>query len=318
MLTKIPYSLLLLFAFSIPLFISCSETILENNRDVVLVDADVCNEDESELNYPFLVFDSLGVNQSMVFYEGKALFINQIGNKLKAHIYWIDGNTSPDSVELRVDDGFMPPHANVSCLGGEKVSASSIFPALYVSSWDYGRQAFVYDIFKEETIKSSLIQIIDPSNVDTSIIGAGHLDWVVDDQSGYLYSVAYHINGSTRIIENNYTHITRFLLPPLEDYIINLSDDDIIDYFTVPIISVSQDKYYRNGHIYVAAGVSLDDKYYPPLLFDINTQSKTMSTTLIPLNGEPEGFCYYGGHKWLNLYGSHIVFNLDNYLNLNI
>lgn len=258
----------------------------------------------------------LQMHQSMAFYGNKAAFVTPVGNNLVCDIYQI----STQEFEARVFlpfNGYSIPHANVSCFGKDLFSGYSILPLLYVSSWNNQRQAFVYDITTNNGVNdSSLIQVIDPNCVSEDIVGGGYLDWVVDSEGGYLYSIAYHLKGTSSVSEGNYTHVTKFLLPPVTQQLVKLSDDDVLDNFALPVMTVFQDKGYADGHIYVVAGIPDESGQYPPRLYDINLDNKSLQEYTIPLYGEPEGFCIYEGSKWLNMYGSSIVYNLDNLMNL--
>ena len=265
----------------------------------------------AHFNLPGLV-----MHQSMAFAEGKALFVTPIEGKLVCHIYNLYNKNQVAELFLPFDS-YSVPHANASCLGNSFHSEDAISHFLYVSSWDSGRQAFVYSITeKDEVYQASLIQVIDPSGVSESIIGGGYLDWVVDDNSGYLYSISYHIKGSSTIAEGNYTHVTKFILPDYAHGIVNLVDTDVVDYFSIPVMTVFQDKCFHDGHIFVVAGMPDKAGLYPPRFYDIDTKEKTLKEYLIPLSGEPEGFCYYQGSLWINMYGSETVYNLDKLLDL--
>ena len=136
-----------------------------------------------------IVFPELRERQSMVFYQDKAIFV--LGQSCE--IYDLRSFSRKASLTLPCD-GYAVPHSNSLCLGPNKYSKGSLFPAMYVSSWSNGRQAFVYDIFeKGESSHASLVQVIDPGLVNEDIIGLGYLDWVVDGENGFLYSLAYHL-----------------------------------------------------------------------------------------------------------------------------
>ena len=257
------------------------------------------------------------MHQSMAFKDGKALFVTPIEGKLTCHVYDLHNRIQQAEVILPYE-GYSIPHANVSCFGKNYYSDEDVFPTLYVSSWNNGRQAFVYNLDEDNNniYKASLVQVIDPSRVSESIIGGGYLDWVVDAKGGYLYSISYHLKDSSTIIEGNYTHVTKFILPSYNYGIVHLTDADVVDYYSLPVMTVFQDKCYHDGHIYVVAGMPDKTDLYPPRLFDIDLDKKTLKEDLIPLYGEPEGLCYYQGSLWINMYGSETVYNLDKLLDL--
>ena len=259
-----------------------------------------------------IVFPELTERQSMFFYEEKALFvIGQVCDIYDLRSFRRESQFVLPSGEYSI------PHANTICPGPQKYSSESVFPAMYVSSWNNGRQAFVYDIIMNgNSYEASLIQVIDPANVRIDIIGGGYLDWVVDCEAGFIYSIAYHLKNTSIIEDGNYTHVTKFVLPSLEKGIVYLQDSDIIDFFDVPVMTVFQDKCFIDGYIFVVAGNSKLGSDYYPKLFSINTKTKSMTELQIPLYGEPEGLCFYEGQLWMNMFESTKVFNLNKLMSL--
>lgn len=256
----------------------------------------------------------LGIHQSFVIHNGKGFFVTPSDDGLICDLYDLKSARFVSQIKMP-HDRYAKPHANTSCLGSLLFSDNSICPVVYVSAWNNKREAFVYDlkcVFNEYSC--SLVQVIDPSSISESIIGGGYLDWVVDADNGFLYSLAYHIKNTSRVINGNYIHVTKFLLPPLSEDYVALNDSDVVETFVVPMMAVFQDKAFYAGCIYIVAGISDDSGLYPPRLYVINTNNKEQTELDIPIDGEPEGFCFYEGHKWLNMYGSTIIYNLDELL----
>ena len=253
----------------------------------------------------------------MAFYDDKGVFIVPSKNNLICDIYDLNSKELLSSLLLPTEN-YSIPHANTSCFGNDLFSENSVFPPLYVSSWNHGRQAFVYDISSNgRTYLCSLLQVIDPSNVSEDIIGSGYLDWVVDaDSNHYLYSLAYHIKGSSRVSKDNCIHVTKFRLPPLIGKKVMLTNADVEDSFTVPVMTVFQDKCISRGHLYVVAGASDDNYLYPTRLFDIDVNTRIVNERRLPFNGEPEGFCFYNTERWLNMYGSSRIYSIERLFKL--
>lgn len=280
---------------------------------------------KAEMNVPEFIIDDLSIfkqscieipglseHQSMVFYDDDGFFIMPSKSDLVCDIYDLNTKKQKASIVLPVGD-YVIPHANTVCFSNSFFSQNSSFPALYVSSWNNGRQAFVYDIsYDGESLAPSLVQIIDPNNVSKEIVGEGYLDWVVDSEEEFIYSVSYHIRGTSRVSEGNFIHVAKFKLPSLQEKEIMLNDDNVVDYFAVSMITVFQDKCFNKGHIYVAAGTSDNSGLFPPRLYDIDVKSKQMKEAFLPLSGEPEGLCWYKGEKWLNMYGSNVIIKLES------
>lgn len=288
-----------------PFILGCQQTLSIDNSISVL-DEDFLDED--------LLFPSLKTHQSMAFYGDYAVFVTPEGRTLKCDLFSIKSGSQVASITLPYAE-YKIPHANVACFGRFFYANNSILPVLYVSSWNQGRQAFVYDISKAgDDYSASLVQIIDPRNLNGDIVGEGYMDWVVDAEGDCLYSISYHLKGTSTQADGNYTHVTKYKLPGFMDKVIYLEDTEILDSFQVPVMTVFQDKAYYNNHIYIVAGMPSEKEMYPPRLFDIDLDNKTLVECLLPVIGEPEGFCVYSGIKWLNMFGSTTVYNLDNLL----
>lgn len=257
----------------------------------------------------------LQTHQSMAFFGGRALFITPVGSSLTCDIYDLETQVKDTTIILS-HEGYAVPHANVSCLGRFFCSAQSLFPVLFVSAWDGGRQVFVYDIYWEDAqYGSRLVQVIDPVRLNPGYAGRGQMDWVVDTDHDMLFSIAYGLADSPYIYEDNNTHICQFKLPAIgAETVIYLEDTDIIDHFVLPVMTVFQDKCYCDGHIYVVAGISGRENLYPPRLFDIDIKSRSLEEKRLSITGEPEGFCFYQGVWWLNMYSSPTIYNIGNLL----
>lgn len=272
--------------------------------------SDIVETDENILGDFYL--SDLSMHQSMAFHGINGYFVRLDGNELICDIYNLSLRKKESQVSLDYS-AYPAPHANTTCFGKDFYSDESVAPALYVSAWNNQRQAFVYDIrYIQGGYTSELIQIIDPNKVSNEIIGYGYLDWVVDADDGYLYSIAYHLKETADDTEGNYTHIVKFKLPKINQPQVILEDMDVIDFFTVPVMSFFQDKDFNRGHILIVAGMPDDRNRYPPCLFDINAESGEIKKTIIPLVGEPEGFCVYEDQMWINMYGSTAICNINN------
>lgn len=310
---KLQYVCCLLITVSSRLAIGLFFTGCQGDNVFEIIENVVDNREDAIVNE--LSFPSLRLHQSMAFYGDYAVFVTPVIRDLKCDIYGIQTGVLITSLTLPYGE-YAIPHANASCFGDVFYTSDSCLPVLYVSSWNNGRQAFVYDIsIVENHYVASLIQVIEPIHLDKDIVGEGYLDWVVDSEGGYLYTLAYHLKGTSMKEEGNYTHVTKYGLPALKEPVVFMEDTDIVDSFIVPVMTVFQDKTYYKGHIYVGAGMPSEDNLYPPRLFDIDVKIKSLKEYSIPLIGEPEGLCVYHGTKWLNMYNSSIVYNLDKLLN---
>lgn len=303
---RIVFRVVLIAGFIFVAVIGCTEVNVtlpcdEEKRAIL-----IAGKDSFELS-------GIGWRQSMVFYRGKVFSFTP----LTCDIYELNTFDKVGTLSLP-SDGFLAPHANCACLGKERYTIDSVVPALYLSAWNNGRQAFVYDISsKDKHYECSLLQVIDPNNVTTEIIGEGNINWVVDVDGGYIYSISYHLKGSSQLINGNYTHVVKYALPSLETKSVLLKDEDVLDAFTLPVMPFFQDAFYQDGYIYMVAGHSGLGAFYSPCLYIIDIKKRSLTQNSIPISGEPEGLSFYENTKWLSLYGSSKVLNLDNYLKKN-
>lgn len=152
---------------------------------------------------------------------------------------------------------FSLPHANVCCLGRHKYSVDSIVPQLYVSQWSYKSEkgVMVYDLYwNHAKVCARLIQVIIPK-VSTEYIGFGSIDWVVDVDRDELFSFAYKKEGASTIETDNEEIVTVYNLPAVgEQFIVELSDKDVVRTCRFPTFNYSQDKCYHNNRIFIVSG----------------------------------------------------------------
>ena len=136
-------------------------------------------------------------------------------------------------------------HANTSCFGEQ---SSYYLPLLYTSQWNGERACMVYEI--NNNFEASLKRIIDPTNLDISLFGAGAADWVVGD--GFIYSIAY-IQNTYEPLTGNGLKVCKFALPQ-NDGVIMLENSDILESYEINPCFVRQDSVYHNGKIYTLFG----------------------------------------------------------------
>lgn len=258
-----------------------------------------------------VVFQGLPYHQSMVFCNGKALFLNPKGKNLNCYIYDWDKRTCESQISLPIIGEYVP-HANAASFSNTYCTTESIFPAMYVSAWNGNKYAYVYDFkLDNDVYVPSLIQLIDPSKVSERIIGAGHLNWIIDNKEERLISIAYKLYDSDMIKKNNYIQITWFDIPSLSEEMVLLKDSDVRENISLSVINAFQDMFISDNIIYVAAGVESDEKYQNSL-FIINLSNSSITERKLPLRGEPEGLCEYKGKKYISIPdGSGRIYDIE-------
>lgn len=263
----------------------------------------------NKCNYKRFLSESFWYSQSIAIYNQYAILCNSDEqNILSIKIGNISNNTLEKTIQnIQYDGNNVIAHANTCCFGN-KYNDDDIFPLLYVSSWSYTGDREVYVLrFIGDTINSliaQVIQVINPKNINKNIIGNGSCDWIVDTDNNKLYALSYKLSGNSGIIENNMEMIVVFDLPNFETTKLYLSDNDIVEHYTLNTFNYSQDKFYNNNRIFILTGLGTSTPNYNKLIvLDLNKKEITTEINLnIPF--EPEGIDLYLGNK--------ILFNFDN------
>jgi hypothetical protein len=124
-----------------------------------------------------------------------------------------------------------------------------------MNEWDGNRSIGVYSItYTNNVWAAEKVQSISVEEL-TDSIGVGYLDAVIDNESGYLYIIAYTDADNYLATNNNKTKISKFRLPSLSSENVSLQDADCISSFIVPIAECRQESIFYNGKIYLACGI---------------------------------------------------------------
>lgn len=264
----------------------------------------------------FLELPNVPFHQSMTIYGDYALFQTMEQGLLYSYVYDLKERTQVAKINLPFEK-YSSPHANCACFGNEFYDDDSLFPALYVSQWDWrgNRGALVYNIKKDLT--AELVQFISPKEISKDVIGSGDIDWVVDTDKNRLYAFAYRKSGSSTITEDNEEIITYFTLPNLKDSPeIILTQEDILDAFRCEILNYSQDKAYKDGKVYVVSGGNKEQ--YASMnnlwIIDLDAKSVVWKESIYEdglMYTEPEGLSFYGDRLLLTY--AYRAYTLWNY-----
>jgi hypothetical protein len=252
--------------------------------------------------YNMFTLSGIIYHQSLALYGDYAVAADYNSSTAKIQIYKFSTNSVVASINLQSNDSFIP-HCNVICFGKNINSANSIVPLLYVSKWDYqsDKSCLVYDITETGGVYSAnLVQTITP-NISSSILGEGDVDWIVDTDKNMLYALAYKLAGSSLQVEGNEEKIVSFVLPNVSSSQVTLTDDDVVDSFSLPIINASQDKTYANGKIYVIAGMGASYPQFSKLVVIDLLNKRVSSEVKLPSSmAEPEGLSERDGHLYFD------------------
>lgn len=177
---------------------------------------------------------------------------------------------------------------------------------LYVTEWNGQRRAFVEDIRwdrRSNSWSSELVQIIS-CDADSTIVGAGYLDWVIDERGRKIYSVAYK-EGTPKNDRKNSTAtvICEFDLPDPMAGNVTLHSEDVLRRMEIsPVIYVTQDKAVHRGKLYIAAGFKNWDSSRQIAVVDLKTFMLEKTISLAFYNREPEGLDFVKGKVYITYY----------------
>lgn len=210
------------------------------------------------------------------------------------------------------------PHGNACIFGRDFHSQNSVLPLLYVSQWEQEseRGFLAYDITLSNGVYAAeLVQAIFPTNVSSDNIGAGQLDWTADFDNGILYSVGYKLsNGAETDSPTNPTMICKFNLPSISDgAVINLSDADMLDHYTVECTPYRQGVSFNNGKIMISSGVDNHLTWQWAKFIDADRKEIVTKVPLSMYNGEVEGIDVYMGNLVLGWRGDQNIYKMVLY-----
>ena len=201
-------------------------------------------------------------------------------------------------------------HANTAVFDTHLHEGNDDFPYLYVSEWNGLRRIFVFDLsINEDGISLNIAQTISFS-VDENILGKGMLDFAIDFENKYLYSVAYKID-SDKISTNNAYMLCKFTLP--ETNVGEVIMSNVIEHWEQQVLLARQASLFFNDKIYTLSGspgvvgsgcyLSVTDVYKKKnvSIMDLSNILKT---------AEPEGIVIYDGSILLFSY-SKTVYRLE-------
>lgn len=237
------------------------------------------------------VFDPMCKQASFVC-EGHLVCLSNDGHACAYPLY-----DRTDSTLFDLASVVYTPHCNVANLvrkGGQNY--------LYVSEWNGERRFFVEKItLKNGNWKTKLVRTFSLDMPD-EISGAGFMDWVLDEQNGRLYTMAYESGekGNDRI--KCPVVLMEFALPKGRKDVV-FTQDDILRRVVLPSVEVSQDKEIRDGRLYVAAGLRDGKHNWGPsrriVVIDLKSLSILKQIDLSWYFDEPEGLDFIDGHLLL-------------------
>ena len=256
--------------------------------------------------------------QSFVIYNDLIIFFLNGGAQGK--VFRISTNEEICTFTLPISDGTRS-HCNTACVGNKFASGNQDIPLIYLSMWDGNGGCLVLDIRLDGTC--NLVQTIKYSGMSQSVFGGNLGDWIVDTDKNKIYSCKYYLNtGDPDIdairVEGNKTMFCEFELPELSDGIVKtLTENDIISHFeTIPMV-VNQDKFYKNGKMYISAGSSHSGISRDTLKIYVVDLVAQLIVSVVELGEmdiitEPEGMdCYDGSLKISDFQNNSIIYGLD-------
>ena len=183
-------------------------------------------------------------------------------------------------------------HVNSACFSRQYVGDNPV-PALYLTEFYGKRRCFVELI---EGRKSRLIQTIEFK--DSQGRNPFVREWIVDNKDQVLYAVIREAN------RENVNVIKKFAIPPLSNAKILLTDNDVVDEFTVYFVNGLQGGKIKGRYMYITVGFTPLDgegEYFDRAIKVIDLKRKKLVRSIdlskVTIN-EPEDIDFYKG-KWL-------------------
>lgn len=270
--------------------------------------------------------------QSMIMHGEYIVYFMFDSKSAFASIYDIGTKEYIGRIDLPTG-GYKIAHCNVANCGPFYWNGNTELPLVYLSQWDYDgeRATLVYNI-DPINLQAELVQCI-RANIPNEIFGSGATDWCLDNERGYIYSLAYYDkekgpHSSGAVYRDGKTRVCCFKLPsPTEgndkkivndaikttEYSIKeviFTENDLIDApYDLPIALVSQDKVCNDGKMYIGCG----SVYYgqDTLLIRIIDLNKKEQVDCIPIapftKSEPEGLVFYDGKLLMSFQGEGAV-----------
>ena len=143
-------------------------------------------------------------------------------------------------------------HSNSLFVNPSETYESGCTQTVWTTEWD-GTQALAalkVELSTSAATPFSLKQKITPT--PSAKVGLGYRDWAIDFDGGYLWSVAYSKADTYVDDGSNEMVIAKYVLPTGSD--VTLTDADVLDSFTLPVVEVRQGIMFYKNHLYIAHG----------------------------------------------------------------
>lgn len=192
------------------------------------------------------------------FLHGDYLFVSN-GNAV--NVYLRNNGNLFSSFSL---DAPNSNHSNTINKSTEYPVGNTTYPYIYISEY-YGEQRiFVNEIAQNgTTFSATLVQTIAVGQLDTAVVGAGYADFAIDSYGKKLYLIRYKLPDNYQAENGNFTVITVFNLPSPTDGDISLTNEDILQVFTIDeLIFARQQSFFENGRIFFTAGAGTTEYFY--------------------------------------------------------
>lgn len=240
----------------------------------------------AQLVYPIVGHYKNKSAQGMAIYEDYAYLFNDGG---LCRVFNLKSGKIEG--EFMLECSAKDTHVNSACFSRQYVSDSSI-PALYITEFYGKRRCFVEVI---NSGKSKLVQTIEFKNQE----GRNPFvrEWIVDNKEGMLYAVIREVNQNDRNV------IRKFHLPKLIDgKEIVLTDEQVLDEFSVSFVNGLQGGKIKGRYMYVATGFTPlhgEGKYFDREIKVIDLKKKKLVRSIdlskVTVN-EPEDIDFYKGN----------------------
>lgn len=224
--------------------------------------------------------------QSFAIYNDKYIVYARNGelrtdsNQQQFGLVIVDKDTNTMLGEFLVESDIVTAHGN-NLNFGAKYSETDVLPLVYVTDYYSPHNCYVLRIANDFQSYTKIQTI--SYNGDRLLIGKG-VDWVLDNENGFIYAIGSRFNTNPQLAFNKY------ILPELSESTIVFSDSESIDNFAIDNMNIGQGCFINENRLYIGLGYNVGDEW----IAVVDLQTKAIITRL-PLTYEPEGVSIYKG-----------------------
>lgn len=188
--------------------------------------------------------------QALVFADSAQGYISLIGTAGGISVAFPVGSGARHDISDILNSTW---HSNSLFVNPDEAYVSPYTQTVWSTEWDGTQALAALQVYAGNSVQNftfAVKQKITPT--PSALVGLGYRDWAIDFKNGYLYSVAYSLANNYLDDGSNEMVIAKFALPTGSD--VTLTDADVLDSFTLPVVEIRQGVMFYKNHIYIAHG----------------------------------------------------------------